>query len=139
VRGFTVTYLRTTTDERAQKTTIAAEVRARRGSKSLGTFRPAISTFPNFSGGIGTPAIHSDPWHDLYLTLVSAPTTGNAGGAITLGVQVGTFVMWLWVGGVLMALGILLALTPARRRRPVVAPPVARDDDTERELAEAAT
>jgi len=137
VRGFTVTYLRTTTDDSAQKTTISAEVNARRGSTDLGTFRPAISTFPNFSGGIGTPAIHSGPWHDLYLTLVSAPTTGKAGGAITLGVQVGTFVMWLWVGGVIMTLGLLLALLPARRRRPVVATAAAPDEA--RELAEAAT
>jgi cytochrome c-type biogenesis protein CcmF len=136
-RGFTVTYLRTTTDVSAQKTTISAEVHAQRGSRSLGTLRPAISTYPNFSGGIGTPAVHTDPWHDLYLTLVSAPTTGRAGGAITLGVQVGTFVLWLWIGGLVMVLGILLALTPARRRRPAVV----RDRDAEapRELAEAAT
>jgi cytochrome c-type biogenesis protein CcmF len=137
VRGFTVTYLRTTVDEGAQKTTIAAEVRARRGTKELGTFRPAISTYPNFSGGIGTPAIRTGPWHDLYLTLVSAPTSGRAGGAITLGVQVGTFVLWLWIGGVVMVLGILLALAPARRRRPVVTR--AREADGTRELAEAAT
>jgi cytochrome c-type biogenesis protein CcmF len=147
VRGFTVTYLRSSTDVGAQKTTISADVRVRRGSTSLGTFRPAISTYPNFSGGIGTPAVHSDPWHDLYLTLVSAPTagsaatgnagTGNVGGAVTLGVQVGTFVMWLWIGGLIMALGIGLALTPTRRRRPVVTRTVEADEP--RELAEAAT
>jgi len=52
-------------------------------------------------------------------------------------VQVGTFVMWLWIGGVIMALGILLALTPVRRRRPFVTPTPPRDEA--RELAEAAT
>ena len=46
--------------------------------------------------------------------------------------------MWLWIGGVIMALGILLALTPTRRRRPIVAPARALDDEP-RELAEAAT
>ena len=139
VRGFTVTYLGSRTVASAQKTTIAATVRVRRGGSSLGTFHPAISSYPNFPDGIGTPAIHSDPWHDVYLTLVSAPSAGDAGGAITLGVQVGTFVMWLWIGGVIMALGILLALTPHApappdRRRP----PRSREDEP-RELAEAAT
>ena len=86
----------------------------------------------------GTPAVHSDPWHDVYLTLVSAPTTGNGGGTITLGVQVGTFVMWLWIGGVIMALGILIALTPPRRRRPIIKTERAPDDEP-RLLAEAAT
>ena len=56
---------------------------------------------------------------------------------MTLGVQVGTFVMWLWIGGVIMALGILLALTPTRRRRRIVL--TAPIDDQPRELAEAAT
>jgi cytochrome c-type biogenesis protein CcmF len=130
VRGFTVTYLKTTTAVGAQKTTISTSVRLRRGSKELGTLHPAISSFPNFPDGIGTPAVHSDPWHDVYLTLVSAPTTGSAGGAITLGVQVGTFVMWLWIGGVIMALGILIALTPPRRRRPIIKTASAPDDET---------
>jgi cytochrome c-type biogenesis protein CcmF len=129
VRGFTVTYLKTSTAIDAQKTTISTSVRLRRGSKSLGTLHPAISSFPNFPDGIGTPAVHSDPWHDVYLTLVSAPTTGNGGGAITLGVQVGTFVMWLWIGGVIMALGILIALTPPRRRRPIIKTERAPDDE----------
>ena len=55
-------------DDRSRPT-----VRVRRGSTDLGTFHPAISSYPNFPDGIGTPAIHSDPWHDVYLTLVSAP------------------------------------------------------------------
>ena len=129
VRGFTVTYLRSRTVDSDQKRTIEATVRVTRGSSTVGTFRPAISSYPNFPDGIGTPAIHSDPWHDVYLTLISAPTSGNAGGAVTIGIQVGTFVMWLWIGGVIMALGILLALTPTRRRKPLVARPPAADDE----------
>ena len=79
VRGFTVTYLKTRTVASAQKTTIEADVRVHRGSSDLGSFHPAISTYPNFPDGIGTPAVHSDPWHDLYLTLVSVPTSGESG------------------------------------------------------------
>ena len=138
VRGFTVTYLSTRTVASAQKTTIEASVKVRRGSSDLGTFHPAISSYPNFPDGIGTPAIHTGPWHDVYLTLVSAANSGGAGGAVTLGVQVGTFVMWLWIGGLIMALGILLALTPARKRRPIIATASAPGDQP-RELAEVAT
>jgi cytochrome c-type biogenesis protein CcmF len=138
VRGFTVTYLQTRTTVGAQKTTIAAAVQVRRGSDNLGTFHPAISSYPNFPDGIGTPAIHSDPWHDVYLTLVSAPNANGGSGPVTLGVQVGTFVMWLWIGGAIMALGILVALTPTRRRRrPALSTSAVHDEP--RELAEAAT
>jgi cytochrome c biogenesis factor len=46
--------------------------------------------------------------------------------------------MWLWIGGILMALGILIALTPPRRRRPLVTSvPAVHDEPLE--LAEAAT
>jgi len=138
VRGFTVTYVGTRTVTTAQKVTIRADVHVRRGSSGLGDLHPAISSYPDFPDGIGTPGIHSDVWHDVYVTLVSAPATGATAGPVTLGIQVGTFVMWLWIGGAIMALGILLALTPARRRRPVVRATAAVPDET-RELADANT
>jgi len=83
----------------------------------VGELAPAISTFPNAAEGIGTPSIHTTPWQDVYLTLISSPTSGR----VTIGVQIGTMVMWLWIGGLIMALGCALALIPARKRE--VLPP----------------
>jgi cytochrome c-type biogenesis protein CcmF len=139
VRGFTVTFLRTKVEDSAQKSTVRADVRIRRGTSNLGVYSPAISSYPDFPDGIGTPSVHTDPWHDVYLTLVSAPrTTSGAVGPVTLGVQVGTLVMWLWVGGAIMGLGTLVALTPTRRRRQVI--PSAQPPAGEpRALAEVAT
>jgi len=108
VRGMTVTYLGREVDQSAQKTTIKARVRV----SGVGELAPAISTFPNAAEGIGTPSIHTTPWRDVYLTLVSSPTSGR----VTIGVQVGTMVMFLWIGGLIMALGCALALVPARKR-----------------------
>jgi cytochrome c-type biogenesis protein CcmF len=126
VKGYTVTYLGPVAHVNGQKTTVAARVRLRRGSSDLGVFAPAISSFPNFSQGIGTPAIHTTPWRDVYLTLVS---TSGPGGAITLGVQIGTLVMWLWIGGAIMALGVAVALLPTRRgSRAAVTVPASVDE-----------
>ena len=111
VRGHKVTYVARDVVRTNQKTTIKARVHI----DGVGTLAPAISTYPSFADGIGTPSIHTDPLHDWYITLVSSPTGGRA----TIGVQVGTMVMWLWIGGLIMVLGIALALVPARRRRPV--------------------
>jgi cytochrome c-type biogenesis protein CcmF len=139
VRGFTATFLRTETEVTAQKSTVRADVRIRRGSSDLGVYSPAISSYPDFPDGIGTPSVHTDPWHDVYLTLISAPRTASgAAGPVTLGVQVGTLVMWLWVGGGIMGLGTVVALTPTRKRRRVV-PDAPADDDASRALAEVAT
>ncbi len=108
VRGYTVTYLGRAVEQTGQKTTIKARVKV----SGVGELAPAISTFPNAAEGIGTPSIHTTPWRDIYLTLVSSPTAGR----VTIGVQVGTMVMFLWIGGLIMALGCALALVPARKR-----------------------
>jgi cytochrome c-type biogenesis protein CcmF len=108
VRGYTVTLLGRETIQTAQKTSVVARVRV----SGIGEMRPSISTFPNAAQGIGTPAIRSNPWRDVYLTLVSSPTAGR----VTIGVQIGSLVMWLWIGGLIMVLGTLVALMPARKR-----------------------
>jgi cytochrome c-type biogenesis protein CcmF len=114
VSGYTLTYLRTREARSAQKTTISADVRIRRGDRDLGVYAPAVSTFPNSTEGIGTPSVRTGLTEDVYLTLVSSP---NDGGRITLGVRVNPMILWLWVGGGVIALGTLLALLPRPRRR----------------------
>lgn len=133
VRGHRVTYVERVVERTAQKTTIEAVVRI----DGAGSFRPAISTFPNFAEGIGTPSIRTNPLRDWYVTLVSSPTSGR----VTIGVQVGTMVMWLWIGGLLMVFGTAVALAPAHRRRVMEPEPptVPHDDEHEPALAEATT
>jgi cytochrome c-type biogenesis protein CcmF len=132
VSGYTLTYLRTREARSAQKTTISADVRVRRGDRDLGVYAPAISTFPNSTEGIGTPSVRTGLTEDVYLTLVSSP---NDGGRIALGVRVNPMILWLWVGGGVIALGTLLALLPRPRRRsrtPVhTTPEPARTDELE--------
>ncbi|MGQ0825323.1 MAG: heme lyase CcmF/NrfE family subunit [Actinomycetota bacterium] len=119
VRDFTVTYLGSEREVSEQKSTVKARVRVERDGDNLGVYAPAISSYPNFGAGIGTPSVRTGLFRDLYLTLVSSPSSS---GAVTLGVQVNPMVLWLWVGGALMASGAILALLPARRRAAVPAP-----------------
>jgi cytochrome c-type biogenesis protein CcmF len=113
VRGYKVTYVDGSIDSSAQKTTVKAQVKLQRGGTTLGTYAPAISTFPNANGGIGTPSVHTGLLRDVYLTLVSSPGDANQ---VTLGVAVNPMILWLWIGGAVMGLGTLLALVPTRRR-----------------------
>jgi cytochrome c-type biogenesis protein CcmF len=133
VEGYTLTYLGSKTSTSAQKTTISARVRVERGDRELGVYAPAISTYPNSTEGIGTPSVRTGIKEDLYLTLVSSPGSGNR---VTLSVRVNPMILWLWVGGGVMAIGTILALAPRLRRRPSRA--VAREPvpESEPELAE---
>jgi cytochrome c-type biogenesis protein CcmF len=130
VRGHKVTYVERKVVQTSQKTSVEAHVHI----DGVGDFAPAISTYPSFADGIGTPSIKTNPVRDWYVTLVSAPTAGQA----TIGVQVGTLVMWLWIGGLIMVLGTALALVPPRRRRVLRAPAV-DEEPAEAPLAEVTT
>src|SRR5881394_82533 len=67
VRGYTLTYTGSHTNRSGQKNTVTADVRIRRGGDDLGTYAPAISTFPNASEGIGTPSVRTGFREDVYL------------------------------------------------------------------------
>jgi cytochrome c-type biogenesis protein CcmF len=114
VNGYTLTYLGSSTVRDPQKTTTSARVRVERGDRDLGVYAPAISTYPNSIEGIGTPSVRTGIKEDVYLTLVSSP---KGGGRITLAVRVNPMILWLWIGGGVMALGTVLALAPRLRRR----------------------
>ncbi len=116
VSGYRFTYLGSHLERSQQKTTVSAAVRIHKGGRDLGVYAPAISTYPNSSEGIGTPSVHTGLVEDVYLTLVSSP---NDRGRVTLGVRINTMIVWIWVGGLVMAVGTVLALSPRlRRKRP---------------------
>jgi cytochrome c-type biogenesis protein CcmF len=122
VAGYTFTYLRREVVTSDQKTTIKAQIRIERGDRDLGTYAPAVSTFPGAMSGIGTPSVKTGPLRDIYLTLVSAPTDRDR---VTIGIAINPMVVWIWIGGGLLAIGTAVALLPKSRR--VVVPPSAGD------------
>ncbi len=116
-----------------QKTTFSARVRVDGGR----VFEPALNTFPNASQTIGTPSVNTGLVEDLYLTLVAGPE--SPGAEVVIGVIVQPLVIWLWIGGGMMAAGTILAAWPGERRRRAVEPvasstPTADDDDLRSEM-----
>jgi cytochrome c-type biogenesis protein CcmF len=119
--GHRVAYLGT--DQVAHANRQAQEARVRIDGSKI--YRPAISQYNGGGAAVATPAVRSTPLDDVYITLVNAPTT--AGGPATIGVIVQPLIMWLWIGGGIVAFGTVLAAWPGRRRRPIapVSAPVA--------------
>jgi cytochrome c-type biogenesis protein CcmF len=113
--GHRVTYLGSHSERHANRTSVVAEVRVD-GDR---VFRPALNKFPFATQAIGTPSVRTTGIDDVYLTLVSPAR--DEGGPVVIGVVVQPLVMWLWVGGGIMAVGTLMAAVPGRRRRPTAA------------------
>jgi cytochrome c-type biogenesis protein CcmF len=90
-------------------------------------FRPATTSFGSALQPVGTPAIDSGFFADVYLTFDAVgglgSTSGNEAinnlpaGSVAIGVVIEPLVAWLWTGGLLIGAGGLLALVPGSRRR----------------------
>ncbi len=92
-----------------------------------GVFTPATTSFGAGLAVVGTPAIDSGFFGDVYLTFDAVGGLGAASGneainnlpsgSVAIGVVIEPLVAWLWAGGLLIGLGGLLALVPGSRRR----------------------
>ncbi len=83
-----------------------------------GPYTPAVAKYRYATQQIGTPSVRSTPLDDVQLSLLALPDA--AGAAATIRITVQPLVVWLWIGGALMAVGTLLAAAPGRRRRPTM-------------------
>ena len=97
--GHTVTYLGSDTVKASNKTSVQARVRVDGGK----VYGPAIQQFPFATQAIGSPS-------------VAAPD--QTGGSAVIGVIVQPLIIWLWIGGAVIAVGTVLAAWPGGRRRP---------------------
>lgn len=91
-------------------------------------YAPAIHKFTNMGMNIGTPSVKTSLTKDLYLTL--EPPVKPSENEARIKVFIKPLIIWLWIGGLLMGLGTILAAFPGRRRRPTdpTSAPIAATD-----------
>ena len=82
---------------------------------------PSLDLFPGGTSAIGTPSVDTSLVEDVYLSLVDLPDS-DAVDEVTIRVIVQPMVVWLWIGGGVMAFGTALAAFPGRRRRDPLRP-----------------
>ena len=66
---------------------------------------------------IGVPSVRSTWRDDIALSVLSFPEDSND--AVVLRATVQPLIIWLWAGGIVMAVGTVLAVVPGRRRDPI--------------------
>lgn len=77
-----------------------------------GTHAPAVTRFATFGQPISTPSVATGLVDDVYLSLVAIPESGSS--EVTVRVLVKPLVLWMWVGGGVLALGVIAALIGSR-------------------------
>ena len=112
VAGQRVTYLGSSVTQSAVKATLHSRFVIHDGSVLLGKYSPAISTYPGVTQGIATPSVHIGLLRDDYLSLFAL---ADDSGRVTVQILVNPLVSWIWIGGLVMALGTILCLVPKKR------------------------
>lgn len=78
---------------------------------------PAVTKYLKMGNNIGTPSVRTSAVNDIYITI--EPPVKMDSGVAKVKIFIKPMVMWIWVGGLLMVAGTVLAMFPgSRRRRP---------------------
>jgi cytochrome c-type biogenesis protein CcmF len=104
------------TNDRESERVLAANVILDGGR----VYRPATTTYLNIGSDVGTPSVRTGLTEDIYLTLDPGAVAGDT--SATIRVFVKPMILWLWIGGLIMAIGTLLAAFPGTRRRRAIDP-----------------
>ena len=101
------------------KTSVKAAVRI----DGEAVYSPARSKYLKQGMDIGTPSVKTGLFNDLYITLEGNVRPSDTEARIKIFIK--PLILWLWVGGALMAIGTVLAAFPGKRRQPTA--PVSAD------------
>jgi len=111
---FTVRFEGLQVKERPTHARVEAAFRVFNDEHDMGMLSPALKFFPTQQSPIGRAVLRMGWREDLYLIL-SGISDVRANQA-TVKVLVRPLVIWIWVGGLVMVLGTILALWPLRGR-----------------------
>ena len=96
---------------RAGALSIGAQLRVFEGARDLGAFAARRNLYLTTNDSTTDVVLRSTPRDDLYVTLVGWTQDGRA----TIRLLVNPLVSWMWVGGLVLTAGAVLAMIPERR------------------------
>ncbi len=117
IGGYFVKYIGSSAVERADRVEARTEVHVFRGDDFLGVYRPKRDFYPSFNLASTQAAIRSTPIEDLYII----PGEILDDGRVVFRIFVNPLVMWMWVAGPMLVVGVMVALWPQREPATVYA------------------
>jgi cytochrome c-type biogenesis protein CcmF len=117
VGRYTLTFLGVHQVREPHRSAVVARVALKRGTTELGELQPRMNQYDTQREPIGTPAVRTFLFEDVYLSIMNVAPSGQSLGLLAL---VNPMVGWIWIATGMMALGGLIALVPWRRPRSVV-------------------
>lgn len=112
VRDYTLRLDGLVAGERPTHILVYANLAASRGGRPLGVLQPGQRFYPNQQSPFASVDARYRPAEDLYVVLSAFERDGSSA---TVKVLVNPMLSWIWMGGLIILLGVLLAVLPERR------------------------
>ncbi|MBV8516925.1 MAG: heme lyase CcmF/NrfE family subunit [Acidobacteria bacterium] len=110
--GYDLTFLGFEQRQEPHRAVTGARFRVARDGKVVATLEPKMNQYQMMREPVGSPAVYSTAAGDLYLSLANLDVANES---VFITVYAAPLVMWIWVSVILMGLGALFSLVPARR------------------------
>jgi cytochrome c-type biogenesis protein CcmF len=110
--GYTIGFLGADRLDEPHRTSTRAHLAVFEGRHDLGELVPALNKYPRMSQSMGSPAVISRIAEDLYVSAVRVTSD-----QVSIRVYVQPLVSWVWLGGILIVIGGLVAALPRLRRK----------------------
>ena len=112
-QGYELQALRPFSERVQGRNSVGVEVAVFQGGREVTVLTPRINRFGTSQMTVPTPSVRYTASHDLYLALAGA-VDPQQDFVIIRAVQ-SPFVTWIWIGGLIMALGTIYAMSPGDR------------------------
>jgi cytochrome c-type biogenesis protein CcmF len=113
IKKYTLRYDALSNYPSAQKDRVVATLTLFNDNHKVGILSPEKSLYKGQGQPTTEVAIHSNLKEDLYIILA-----GHDKDTATFKVLLNPLVIWLWIGGLIMALGTVIVMLPNRRKNP---------------------
>jgi cytochrome c-type biogenesis protein CcmF len=112
VEDFTLTFEGMWAEDQPQRFQVGATLAATKNGRGIGDMEPRLNYYPTQEDPVPTPAVRSR-MTDLYIVLMAFQPDGSQA---TIQAIVEPLVIWIWVGGVMIALGASFGLVFGMRK-----------------------
>ncbi len=112
LNGYTLQYTQLVDRSNSHAQVVASEIEVMKSDQHIATMYPSKEFHPNHDP-VSEVAIRQTMKEDLYLILVSWDEEHN----VSIKALVIPLVAWIWMGGIVMIVGVLIALGPDQIQR----------------------
>lgn len=114
VGPYTLTFVSEKSKSNVDVISTSVGIKVSRKGKDFGVYAPKVKEYPARSMSVGTPSVHTSLIRDSYLTILSTPETNDGVRTVTIKVTENPMVLYIWISGILIALGAGISLIPTK-------------------------